>query len=155
DHRQPHLLELGLIPDVDAVPEAVIEHAALAVRAGPDDSKVAVPTVDTLPRKVDLALVEPEQHPNPGPREALDLVDLILECELAREVPQAGEGWVLDDQGSRELAPGVAVKGAAEHGAVLRPGEERDGGAVDADESLAVVADERQQVGLLRVVHVE
>ena len=28
-------------------------------------------------------------------------------------------------------------------------------GAVDADESLAVVADERQQVGFLRVVHVQ
>ena len=28
-------------------------------------------------------------------------------------------------------------------------------GAVDADEALAVVADERQQVGLLRVVHVQ
>ena len=28
-------------------------------------------------------------------------------------------------------------------------------GAVDADEALAVIADERQQVGLLRVVHVQ
>src|SRR4029077_1476375 len=39
--------------------------------------------------------------------------------------------------------------------AVLWPGRERDGGAMDADEAFAVIADEGQQVSLLRVIHVQ
>ena len=37
----------------------------------------------------------------------------------------------------------MAVEVSAEHLAVLRPGEEGDGGAVDAKEAFAVLADER------------
>ncbi len=66
-----------------------------------------------------------------------------------------GKLAILHDQRGVELAPGVAVEIAANHLAVLRPGQERDGGAVDADETFAVIADERQQVGLLRVIHVQ
>ena len=49
----------------------------------------------------------------------------------------------------------MAVVIAADHLAVFRPRDERDGRAMDADKALAVIANERQQVGLLRVVHVE
>src|SRR5262249_25449429 len=103
-------LELVLIPDVERVPKAVIDHTPLAVIAGPDDSKVVVFTVDAVLREVDLARVEAEQHADSVSREVFDLVDLVLEGELAREVPHAGEGRVLDHQGSIEHAPGVAIE---------------------------------------------
>ena len=57
--------------------------------------------------------------------------------------------------GASNVAPGMTVEVAAEHLAVFGPAEERDRGAMDADEAFAVVADERDQVRLLRVVHVE
>src|SRR5262245_8486728 len=51
DHLQPHLLELGLIPDVKGVPEAVIEDAAFAVVTCPDNGEIAVVPMDAFSRK--------------------------------------------------------------------------------------------------------
>ena len=53
-----------------------------------------------------------------------------------------GNVGILDHQRGVELAPGVPVEVTADHLAVLRPADERDGGAVDADEPFAVVVDE-------------
>ena len=49
----------------------------------------------------------------------------------------------------------MLVEVAPHHVAVSRPLVERVGGAVDGDEPLTVVMDEGEQVGLLRIVHVQ
>ena len=49
----------------------------------------------------------------------------------------------------------MLVEVAADHLAVFRPFGEGDGRAVDADEALAVIVDEGEEVGLLLVVHFE
>ena len=53
-HLQPHLLDFGPVPDFFGVAEAVVEHAAFAVIAGPDDREIL--SLRWTPfRQVDLA----------------------------------------------------------------------------------------------------
>src|SRR5262245_41445191 len=99
--------------------QAVAEDAPIAIVTGPDDRQVLVRSMDTLPGQVDLAGVESQQHANPGPREILDLVDLVADREVAGQVSHAGEAGILHHQRGVELTPGVAVKVSAEHLAVL------------------------------------
>src|SRR5436190_16245551 len=49
----------------------------------------------------------------------------------------------------------MAVEIAAQHFTVFRPTCKRDGGAMNADEALAIVTNERKQIRLLRGIHVE
>ena len=61
---------------------------------------------------------------------------------MRRQVAHAGEAGIFDHQRRIEDAPGMTVEVSADHLPVFRPGDERDGRAVNADEALAVVADE-------------
>ena len=67
----------------------------------------------------------------------------------------AGKVLVLNNDRSLERAPGMLVEPAADHLAVLGPLVERIRRGVDADKALAVILDERHQVLLLLVVHVQ
>src|SRR6476469_2027751 len=62
---------------------------------------------------------------------------------------------VLHNDWSTERSPGMLIEVAADHLAILRPLSKRDRRAVNADESLSVIVDERQEVGFLLVVHLE
>src|SRR4051794_2856422 len=53
-----------------------------------------------------------------------------------------------DDRGGRDV-PGMLVEAAAEHVAEFRPREEGGGSRMRRNETLAVVTDEREQIGAL------
>src|SRR5262245_25347942 len=124
------------------MPEAIVENTPFAVLAGPDDREVLVLTMDTLPGQIDLVGVETQQYAHVGAREVLDLVDFVLEREVLGQARHAGEVWIFYVPRRLVFSPRVAIEVAAEHLAVLRPGRERDGGAMDADETLAIITDE-------------
>src|SRR6187397_1641667 len=54
-----------------------------------------------------------------------------------------------------ELSPRMTVEITAQHLAVIRPLCERDRRAVNAYEAFAIVADEGEQICLLRRIHIE
>src|SRR5215831_10217216 len=141
-HVHPHLLDVGPSPDLLTMPKAIVENTPFAVLAGPDDREVLVLTMDTLPGQIDLVSIETQQYAHVGAREVLDLVDFVVEREVLGQACHAGEVRILYDQRRLEFSPGVSIEVAAEHLTVLRPGRERDGGAMDADETFAVIADE-------------
>src|SRR5262245_2357283 len=140
-HVHPHLLDVGPSPDLLTMPKAIVENTAFAVLAGPDDREVLVLTMDALPGQIDLVGIETQQHAHVGAREVLDLIDFVVEREDPGQAGHTGEVRILYDQRRLKFSPGVAIEVATEHLAVLRPGRECDGGAMDADETFAVIAD--------------
>ena len=78
---------------------------------------------------------------------------VIVEDPAFPGMKQWPSAFTIDDERGVEGVPGVLVVVAAEHLAVVRPLRERDRGAVDPDEPLALVTHERQEVGLLLIVH--
>src|SRR5262249_55796389 len=121
--------------------QAIVEDTPFAVLASPDDREVLIFAVDALAEQVDLIGVKAQKYTNVFARIILDLVNLVMKSEVALQVPQTGELGILHDQGRLEFSPGMAIEAPPEHLAVLRPGEESDGGAVNADESLAIITD--------------
>ena len=82
-------------------------------------------------------------------RVLLRLIELVGERERRREMLRRGKVGRLVDDRARRAAPRMAVVAGAEQLAELRPRLERGQRRVRRDESLALVAHERQQLGLL------
>src|SRR5260370_31229114 len=82
-------------------------------------------------------------------REIAKLIDLIDDPKRRGQRVYSRIIPVLDIDGDF-LGPGVSVEIGADQVAVLRPGVERVGGAVDASESFAV-PHKRHQVGFLLI----
>ena len=61
-HLEPHLLDLGPLPDFLGVAEAVVEHSAFAIFARPDDREVLA--MDASLRQVELARVQAHEDSN-------------------------------------------------------------------------------------------
>jgi hypothetical protein len=77
----PHLLNLGPFPGFGLMAEAVIEHAALAILAGPHDGKITVLALDPLAGQVDLGGIEAQQDAHAVALRILELVNLVFERE--------------------------------------------------------------------------
>src|SRR6516165_3940017 len=99
--------------------QPVVKDSALAVVACPDHGEIVVLAMNALPGKVKFRGVEAQQDPNVLPGEVLDLINLIVKRETAGKMAHAGKLRILDDQGSLEFSPGMAVEVAAQHPAVL------------------------------------
>src|SRR5579884_1509071 len=85
-HFLPHPLDVGPLPDLLAMTQAIVEDTPFAVLASPDDREVLVLAADTFVGQVDLVGVQTQQHANVFAREVLDLVDLVMESEVALQV---------------------------------------------------------------------
>src|SRR5689334_283962 len=72
-----------------------------------------------------------------------------------RELSHARKARVLHEDGRIESSPGVLVVSPANHFHIVWPVHESDGSAVHANESLAIVVDERQEISFLLGVHLE
>ena len=103
----------------------------------------------------ELARIQPHQHAPVVARIILQLIDLVFDDETARPLRHARKLGIFHNDRSLKRAPGMLVEVAADHLAILGPVGERDGRAMDADEAFAVVVNEREEIGLLLVVHLE
>src|SRR5579864_8442648 len=72
-----------------------------------------------------------------------------------RELLHARKARVFHEDRRIESNPGVLVVSPAKHFHIFWPVNESDGSAVHANESLAIVVDERQEIGLLLGIHLE
>src|ERR1700686_3474580 len=148
-----HLLKFRLVPVRFHVTQRRVINASFAIHLRPSPREIAVGAVNILVLHIELAHIEPHQHANFVSRIIGHLINLIPEHKRWREVLHAGKARVFYDDRCIEGQPRMFVVVAADHVTIVGPVHKSNGGAMDSDESLAIVMDERNEVGLLLSVH--
>ncbi len=138
------------------MPQRGVENPSFTVHLAPRHGKIVVGAMDArVVLVVQLAGVQAEQHVYLVARPAFGLIDFVVFHERLGKMANSGEVRVFIDNGRVEGHPGMLVEPAADHLAVLRPVVVCVQSRVDAHKALAVVLDERHEILLLAVVHVQ
>src|SRR6266540_3109076 len=130
--------------------ETVVEDAPFSITLRPDHGETIFRLLHSFAGKVEFGGIKAEQDAGILWGEVFDLIDFVEEREAFRKASQAGEIGIFHNEGRIELTPGMSIEIAAEHFAVFGPGCKGDSSAVDADEAFTVVADEGEEISLLR-----
>src|ERR1043165_1961346 len=129
--------------------EGGVEDAALAVHLGPRDRKVVILAGSVGLGIVELRSIQAGQHVYLVARKILVLIDFVFDGEARRQMLHGRKRAVFDDDGRFKNTPRMLIEVAADHFAELGPLEKRVVAGVCADEALAVLFNERKQVGAL------
>src|SRR6185295_2151510 len=144
DRLHPHRLHGWIVPRLFRVTEGRIEDPATTVASRPGNREIVVGAVHAWIPQIQFGGVQAGQYSDPVTREVPYLIDLIARGERVRKRLHRWKTRILYDYWSIQDGPGVIVKIATDHLAVLGPFIKGRNRGMDADESLAVFLDERQ-----------
>src|SRR5581483_7988866 len=121
-----------------------VEDSSFPVHLVPRYGEIVISSMHPrVVRVIQLVRIKAEQHVYLFPRPFLRLIDLVVLDELGREVANSRKIRILVDDGRVECHPGMLIEPSADHFSVFWPFIVCVERSVNADESLAIVFNER------------